>query len=89
MLDGVRKLAAAVVAATLLLAVPAAAWGARSNPQLSAQIRGVNDAGMRSEELRIASLDVAVRLHGSIAETTVTSINRTSAPVHAWRFQSS
>src|SRR5947209_1321483 len=72
MLDGLRRVAAAALAAALLLACPAMA-ATPANPQLKAQIRGVNDAAMQSEALRIASLDVAVRIHGNIAETVLTA----------------
>src|SRR3954468_15779668 len=69
---GWRFAAAALAAIALICGAPAAV-AAPANPQLSAQIRGVNDAAMKSEALRMASLDVAVRLHGNIAETTLTA----------------
>jgi hypothetical protein len=72
------RIATALLAALLLVGGAASAAAApipaaKANPQLSAQIRGVNDERMKSEALRIASLDVTVRIHGSIAETTLTA----------------
>jgi tetratricopeptide (TPR) repeat protein len=66
---GTRSFAAltAVLVATAA-AIPAQA----ANPELKALVRGVDDEKSRSVDLRIEAMDVAVRLHGGIAETAVT-----------------
>jgi hypothetical protein len=44
-----------------------------SNPSLTATINGVNDASARSNALKISTLDMAITLRGSIAETVITA----------------
>src|SRR5688572_4389457 len=56
-----------------LLATAAAVPAAAANPELKALVRGVDDEESRSADLRIETMDVAVRLHGGIAETVVTA----------------
>jgi tetratricopeptide (TPR) repeat protein len=63
---------ARAAAAALVLCGASTLEAAEANPQLSAQIRGVNDASMRSEALRLGSMQIAVKLHGGVAETTLT-----------------
>jgi tetratricopeptide (TPR) repeat protein len=53
----------------LATAIPAEA----ANPELKALVRGVDDEKSHSADLRIETMDVAVRLHGGIAETVVTA----------------
>lgn len=68
----VRPSSIAVFAAFLpLLAAVLPAEAA--NPELTAQVRGVDDEESRSTDLRLEAMDVAVRLHGGIAETVVTA----------------
>ncbi|HYG48973.1 MAG TPA: VIT domain-containing protein [Allosphingosinicella sp.] len=58
----------------LLAAFGAPAVAAETdNPQLSALIDGVDDEGERSADLRIEALEIAVRVHGGIAETSLTA----------------
>src|SRR5687767_11154548 len=64
---------ATMLAAILLAALAAARPAAAANPELTALVRGVNDDEARSTALRIAEMDIAVRLHGDIAETLVTA----------------
>jgi len=67
----------AAVAAILLTsaaAIPAEA----ANPELKAHVRGVEDESALSADLRIETMDVAVRLHGGMAETVVTATFRNS-----------
>jgi tetratricopeptide (TPR) repeat protein len=45
----------------------------RANPSLSANIDGVNDAAMKSGALKIGSMEMAIVVRGSIAETTITA----------------
>src|SRR5688572_2226027 len=56
-----------------LLATAAAVPAQAANPELKALIRGVDDEESRSTDLRTETMDVAVRLHGGIAETVVTA----------------
>jgi uncharacterized protein YfaP (DUF2135 family) len=65
---------AALTAASLATAaaIPADSVEA-ANPELKALVRGVDDEKSRSADLRIETMDVAVRLHGGIAETVVTA----------------
>ena len=44
-----------------------------ANPHLTALVRGVNDEENRRETLRMERLDVAVRIHGGLADTIVTA----------------
>jgi tetratricopeptide (TPR) repeat protein len=63
-----------LAALTAFLAAAAAAVPAQAaNPELKALVRGADDDESRSADLRIESMDVAVRLHGGIAETVVTA----------------
>ena len=60
-------------AIAFLLASSAAMPAEAANPELKALVRGVDDEKSRSADLRVETLDVAVRLHGGIAETVVTA----------------
>ncbi|HYI40733.1 MAG TPA: VIT domain-containing protein [Allosphingosinicella sp.] len=72
-LDAAFVLRAAFV---LLFAI---AFGGRApaaepaNPSLTALVGGVKDKANRRDSMRIAELDVAVRVHGGIADTIVTA----------------
>ncbi|HEX8126469.1 MAG TPA: VIT domain-containing protein [Allosphingosinicella sp.] len=44
-----------------------------ANPNLTALVRGVNDESSRRDSLRIEKLDIAVRIHGGIADTVLTA----------------
>lgn len=44
-----------------------------ANPQLTALIDGVEDETKRSADLRIETMEIAVRVHGGIAETSLTA----------------
>lgn len=57
----------------LLLASAAALPAQAANPELKALVRGVDDEKSHSADLRIETMDVAVRLHGGVAETVVTA----------------
>lgn len=57
----------------VLLGTAAAIPAEAANPELKALIRGVDDEESISTDLRIETMDVAVRLHGGIAETVVTA----------------
>lgn len=61
----------------LLLVLALAGGGAfaaePANPNLTALVRGVDDEQNRRETLRIERLDVAVRIHGGLADTIVTA----------------
>ena len=57
----------------VLLGTAAAIPAEAANPELKALVRGVDDEESRSADLRIETMDVAVRLHGGIAETVVTA----------------
>lgn len=59
--------------AVFLLATAAAVPAEAANPELKAFVRGVEDETSRSADLRIEAMDVAVRLHGGVAETVVTA----------------
>jgi tetratricopeptide (TPR) repeat protein len=54
-------------------ALPAAAWAQGASPSLTARIAGVNSEEAQSRKLRIETLDIRVRVHGTIAETIVTA----------------
>ena len=54
-----------------LLAPPAPAQTA--SPALTARVQGIDSEAMQSRKLRIDSLDLRVRVHGTIAETTLTA----------------
>ncbi|MEY2925890.1 MAG: hypothetical protein RL367_367, partial [Pseudomonadota bacterium] len=43
-----------------------------ANPSLTARVNGVNSTATTSNALRIGSMDIAVKLRGSIAETSIT-----------------
>ncbi|HEX9965969.1 MAG TPA: VIT domain-containing protein [Allosphingosinicella sp.] len=60
-------------AIAFLLAGAAASPAEAANPELKALVRGVDDEQSQSADLRVEALDVAVRLHGGIAETIVTA----------------
>lgn len=63
---------AALLLVLALVAGPAA--GAEpANPHLTALVSGVNDASNRRDTLRIEKLDIAVRIHGGIADTILTA----------------
>ncbi|HEY0086339.1 MAG TPA: VIT domain-containing protein [Allosphingosinicella sp.] len=68
-----NRLSLALRTGALLLSAVSSAALAAANPELTALIRGVDDDEARSTSLRIESMDVAVRLHGGIAETLVTA----------------
>jgi hypothetical protein len=68
-----RRFSAAIAAALLASSALASPVGAAPNPQLTALIRGVESEENRSTALKIATMDVAVRIHGGIAETVVTA----------------
>ena len=53
--------------------VPAAGAAQSASPALTARIAGVNSEAAQSRKLRIDSLDVRVRIHGTIAETVITA----------------
>jgi hypothetical protein len=57
--------------ALCLLASTSPVW-AEANPSLTARVNGVNSAATQSSALRIGTMDVAVKLRGSIAETSIT-----------------
>lgn len=63
---------AAFLLVLALVAGPAAA-AEPANPHLTALVRGVNDASNRRDTLRIEKLDIAVRIHGGIADTILTA----------------
>jgi uncharacterized protein YfaP (DUF2135 family) len=65
--SGIAALAATFLATAAAIPVEAA------NPELKALVRGVDDDKSRSPDLRLETMDVAVRLHGGIAETVVTT----------------
>ena len=44
-----------------------------SGPTLVARVAGINSEAMQSRKLLIDSLDIRVRIHGSVAETIVTA----------------
>ena len=67
---GTRSFAALTA---ILLATATAVPAEAANPELKGLVRGVDDEKSRSADLRIETLDVAVRLHGGIAETVVTA----------------
>src|SRR5688572_25266064 len=67
---GTRSFAALTA---ILLATAATIPAEAANPELKGLVRGVDDEKSRSADLRIETMDVAVRLHGGIAETTVTA----------------
>jgi hypothetical protein len=50
-----------------------AAQPQQASPSLTARIAGIDSDETRSKRLAIESLDVKVRIHGTIAETTVTA----------------
>ncbi|HEY0027157.1 MAG TPA: VIT domain-containing protein [Allosphingosinicella sp.] len=68
-----NRLSLALRTGALLLSAVSSAALAAANPELTALVRGVDDEEARSTSLRIESMDVAVRLHGGIAETLVTA----------------
>ncbi len=70
-----RPIAAGSLAAftAFLLATAATAPAEAANPELKAHVRGVEDESALSADLRIETMDVAVRLHGGMAETVVTA----------------
>lgn len=68
-----RRFSAAIAASLLASSALASPLGAAPNPQLTALIRGVESEENRSTALKIATMDVAVRIHGGIAETVVTA----------------
>jgi tetratricopeptide (TPR) repeat protein len=68
-----NRLSLALRTGALLLSAVSSAALAAANPELTALVRGVDDEDARSTSLRIESMDVAVRLHGGIAETLVTA----------------
>ncbi|HEX8583977.1 MAG TPA: VIT domain-containing protein [Allosphingosinicella sp.] len=68
-----NRLSLALRTGALLLTAMSSAALAAANPELTALVRGVDDEDARSTSLRIESMDVAVRLHGGIAETVVTA----------------
>jgi hypothetical protein len=53
-----------------------------SNPSLTAAVNGVNDASARSNALKISTLDMAITLRGSIAETVITA---PIPPTRVWK----
>ncbi|HEX8380991.1 MAG TPA: VIT domain-containing protein [Allosphingosinicella sp.] len=57
----------------LALVVAPAAAAEGPNPRLTALVRGVNDSANRRDTLRIAKLDIAVRIHGGVADTILTA----------------
>lgn len=57
----------------ILLATTAAIPAEAANPELKALVGGVDNEKSRSADLRIEAMDVAVRLHGGMAETVVTA----------------
>jgi tetratricopeptide (TPR) repeat protein len=59
--------------AAFLLAAAAAFPAEAANPELKALVRGADDEKSQSADLRLETMDVAVRLHGGIAETVVTA----------------
>jgi len=63
-----------------LLATVAAVPAEAANPELKAHVRGVEDESALSADLRIEAMDVAVRLHGGMAETVVTATFHNSGP---------
>lgn len=63
---------AALLIFLALVAAPATA-AEPANPHLTALVRGVNDSANRRDTLRIEKLDIAVRIHGGIADTTLTA----------------
>jgi len=55
-----------------LILAPAAAVAQSANPQLTARVQGINSEAAAAK-LAIDSLDVVVRVHGTIAETSITA----------------
>lgn len=68
---GIR--AAFLVLLLALAGSPAAAAGPRTNPHLTALVRGIDDEENRRDTLRIEKLDIEVRIHGGMADTIVTA----------------
>jgi tetratricopeptide (TPR) repeat protein len=66
------RLARLMLLPLAMLAVPDLAW-AENGPSLSAHVNGVRSDRTKSESLKIAELDVKVRLRGSLAETEITA----------------
>jgi tetratricopeptide (TPR) repeat protein len=62
-----------IVAGLLLLALLAPQAGRAANPELTAAVDGVNDEKASRTDLRIETMDIAVRIHGGITETVVTT----------------
>ncbi|HEY0130632.1 MAG TPA: VIT domain-containing protein, partial [Allosphingosinicella sp.] len=63
---------AALLLLLALLALPATAAG-QSNPHLTALVGGVDDEDNRRDWLRIEKLGLEIRIHGGIADTTLTA----------------
>jgi tetratricopeptide (TPR) repeat protein len=60
-----------------MLFLAAASFPAEAaNPEMKALVRGADDEKSQSADLRVESMDVAVRLHGGMAETLVTATFR-------------
>ena len=59
-----------LIMALALLPV-AAAWPA--NPELSAQVQGIDDESKRSSALRLANLEFEIDIAGALADITMTA----------------
>src|SRR5688572_23573375 len=57
----------------LALLVPATASAQPASPALIARIAGINSEAAQSRKLILDNLDLDVRIHGSIAETSLTA----------------
>lgn len=57
----------------LLLGLAPSQLAAQANPALIARVQGIDSERTQSRSLEIHSLDMRVRLHGTIAETTITA----------------
>lgn len=68
-----RFAALPLLALAALTMVPALAGAQSGGPSLTARVQGIDTAETTGRKLRIETLDVAVRLHGTIAETTITA----------------
>ena len=69
----IRFLSLPLAALMLAALSPAAAEPQVAGPALTARVAGVDSVEAQSRKLRIDSLDVRVRVHGTIAETIVTA----------------
>ncbi|HEX8526044.1 VIT domain-containing protein [Allosphingosinicella sp.] len=62
-----------ILALLSLILFPSPLAAQTANPSLTARLLGINSPEATAEKLRIESLDVNVRVHGTIAETIVTA----------------